>query len=303
MTSKPLVSVVIPTYHRSAVLVRAIESVLKQTYPNIEILVVDDNGEGSDEQIRSYNAVFPKYNERVIYLTHKENKGGSAARNTGWMHAKGDYITFLDDDDEIASNKIEKQVEILESLDSSWGACYTGYHKEKINGKIVRSKETISGNVYIRALMRTLYVGSGSNLLLRKSVVDDVQGYDIDFKRNQDIEFMARVAKSYKFAFIPEDLLTIHYDVRTYKANNVDDISKFYLEKFSDEINALPPNIKRKVLTVVSLERARFLSSNHMYAGAFRVLKANSVEILPLVKYICYLMNRYITNCSYGFDY
>lgn len=166
--NKPLVSIVIPTYSRPMYLERCIESVLGQTYCNIELIVVDDNNPNTNERLET-EKVMEKYtnNEKVCYLKHSHNKNGSAARNTGWKHSKGKYITFIDDDDEINNKKIEKQVECLENLDDTWGACYTGYKiiSEFEDDQI--STENRSGDCYIDALMRTMFMGSGSNLFLR----------------------------------------------------------------------------------------------------------------------------------------
>ena len=97
---KPLVSVIIPTYKRSKSLNRAIDSVLSQTYPNIEIIVVDDNGKGSKYQLETEKSL-EKYikTDKIKYIIHDVNRNGSAARNTGFKHSRGEYINFLDDDD------------------------------------------------------------------------------------------------------------------------------------------------------------------------------------------------------------
>ena len=127
--NSPLVSVIIPTYKRPDMIARAIDSVLNQTYKNIEIIVVDDNDPSFWER-KATAEVMNQYesNLKVTYIQHECNRNGSVARNTGWRHAKGMYITFLDDDDEISPRKIQVQVECLEKLDRAWGACYTAYH-------------------------------------------------------------------------------------------------------------------------------------------------------------------------------
>lgn len=183
-----LVSVVIPTYKRPIYLKRAIDSVLNQTYENVELIVVDDNNPDTPARLETED-LMAHYsdNPKVKYLKHDKNRNGSAARNTGWRAATGEYITYLDDDDEIAPEKIAKQVHCLEALDISWGACYTAYYVHKSNGGYQVSSEKRSGTLYVEALMRTLFMGSGSNLLLRKSVVDEIGGYDESFERNQDI--------------------------------------------------------------------------------------------------------------------
>ena len=94
------VSVIITTYKRADMLSRAINSVLNQTYKNIEVIVVDDNGNGSEYRLKT-EIIMNKYSQidNLKYIKHKENKNGSAARNTGIREATGDIICFLDDDD------------------------------------------------------------------------------------------------------------------------------------------------------------------------------------------------------------
>lgn len=118
----------IPTYSRPQYLKRCIESVLNQTYENIEIFIVDDNNPDTEFRFETEQVMNEYINNRnITYLKHEKNKNGSAARNTGWRQAKGKYITYIDDDDELSELKIQCQVECLEKLDDSWGACYTGY--------------------------------------------------------------------------------------------------------------------------------------------------------------------------------
>lgn len=127
MSNNPLVSIVIPTYGRPEYLKRCVNSVLSQTYDNVEIFIVDDNNPNTQSRFETEKvmACFES-NPKIKYIKHDKNRNGSAARNTGWRASSGKYITYLDDDDVIAPNKLQKQVECLEALDESWGACYTG---------------------------------------------------------------------------------------------------------------------------------------------------------------------------------
>lgn len=299
------VSVVIPTFKRPESLKRAITSVISQSYRDIEIIVVDDNGQNTEFQKQSSRVVSSFNNNRITYLVHDVNRGGSAARNTGWKFAKGELITFLDDDDEISPNKIQKQVDCLCAHDKTYGACYAAYHKLVSKNKIIKGTEKSEGDVYLQALMRTLYVGSGSNLLLRKEAVDEVGGYDESFSRNQDLEFMARVAEKYQFAYVSEDLLTIHYENKNKSElrTSVDEISEFYLSKFQERIDCLPILSRKKVLTVISLERARFLLQSKNIKSAIKILKSNEVGVIPIIRYILYMAHRYVSKTSYGFIY
>lgn len=108
------VSVIIPTYKRSEFLERAIESVLNQTYTNIEVLVIDDNDPSSsfrqetEKKMKAYSK-----NEKVSYIKNAKNLGGALARNEGIYSASGTYVTFLDDDDIYLPNKVSTQVEFM----------------------------------------------------------------------------------------------------------------------------------------------------------------------------------------------
>ena len=128
-----LVSVVITTYGRTDTLHRAIKSVLSQTYPNIEIIVVDDN---KDEQIRKevIKTVSSIDYSRVKLVLNAVNMGGALARNEGIRAAKGKYIAFLDDDDEYLPLKVEKQVEVFKKDETQKLAlvyCYCVQKKDK----------------------------------------------------------------------------------------------------------------------------------------------------------------------------
>lgn len=300
----PLVSVVIPTYNRPVFLQRCVNSVLSQSYPNIEIIVVDDNDPDTDAR-KETEKIMDAFicNHNVFYMKHDKNRNGSAARNTGWKASKGKYITFLDDDDEVAKNKIEKQVDCLESLDESWGMCYTGYKLIKEHGDNQKSCEKRYGNCYIDALMRTMFMGSGSNLLLRKNVVDEIGGYDESFIRNQDVEFLARACENYKLAYVDEILLTI-YQEGTRKKRSFEEIESYanhYLQKFQDRIDALDKKSRKKVISVISLERCRLAFVFGKRKEGLQVLKTNQVSVIIVIKYFFYLVRRYITHKSFGF--
>ena len=300
----PLVSVVIPTYSRPEFLQRCVNSVLNQSYSNIEVFVVDDNNPDTDARKETEKVIQTFMNNpKVTYLQHDKNRNGSVARNTGWKASNGKYITFLDDDDEIAKNKIEKQVSCLESLDESWGMCYTGYKLIKKHGDNQISSEKRCGYCYIDALMRTMFMGSGSNLLLRKSVVDEIGGYDESFVRNQDIEFLARACEKYKIAYVDEILLTIYQEEKRKKRSfeEIESYASHYLQKFKCRIDALDNKSRKKVISVISLERCRLAFVFGKRKEGLRILMINRVSPIIFIKYFFYLIRRYATHKSYGF--
>lgn len=298
---KDKVSVVIPTYKRPEMLERAIMSVKKQTYGNIEIIVVDDNGEGTKEQIET-KRIIEQFSD-VKYIVHAKNKGGSAARNSGWKVASGNYITFLDDDDEILEDKIFLQVKRLEELGDEYGACYTAYHIIMGNGTVQKSATTAEGDVYVQALARSFYVGSGSNLLVRMKWVDEISGYDEEFVRNQDIEFMARLFEKTRVAFVDKDLLRIHLEIRqfTRTLDFYENVTDFYLKKMNCRIEKLSQKERKYVLDTITLERARVANGLGNRKLAFSYIR--TVKVSRVIAYVAYLIKRVLTKKSYGFKW
>lgn len=116
------VSIVVPTYKRNKYIIRALDSILMQDYPDIEIIVVDDNGEGTEDQLATQDSL-NKYieNNQIRYIRNPINVGGAIARNNGIEQSTGEYITFLDDDDEYLPGKISIQVRAIE--ENGWDLC------------------------------------------------------------------------------------------------------------------------------------------------------------------------------------
>ena len=127
--NKPLVSAIITTHNRIELLKRAILSVKNQTYPNIEIIVVNYNSnDGTTEYLNKLSD--SSSNILHVYISPDESRGGNYARNQGINNAGGDYVAFLDDDDEWMPEKIEKQMELFQQ-DPLYGMVYCGRRIEK----------------------------------------------------------------------------------------------------------------------------------------------------------------------------
>lgn len=193
-----MVSVIIPTYKRAEFLTRAIDSVLNQTYRDIEVIIVDDNDSDSidREKIEKIMEQYKK-DERVKYIKHTKNKNGAAARNTGLKVCKGEYITFLDDDDFFLKNRIQSMVELLDS-ETDYNAAYSNVvfvEKNKIIDSYASCKE---GNLLYEMLIQDSFFKTGSNMFFRASAIKELNGFDERFQRHQDIEFMLRFFRKNK---------------------------------------------------------------------------------------------------------
>ena len=202
-----LVSVVMPTYKRSDKLIRAIESVLNQSYRKLELLLVNDN-EPLDDYSKQLKKKVEKYlvDERFHLIIQEKHINGAVARNVGIHQAKGQYIAFLDDDDWWELNKLEEQVKVLKNLDDTWGAVsckFTLYNEE---GKIIgRTRKYRDGYIYkdILALMSDVATGT---LLLRHEYLDTTRCFDEQLLRHQDLQLLVEFTSKYKLKEVDQYL-------------------------------------------------------------------------------------------------
>jgi glycosyltransferase involved in cell wall biosynthesis len=200
MNKNPLVSVIIPAYNVEKYIEEAINSVLSQTYLNIEIIVVDDGS--IDNTKRLVDHYLGK--NRIIYL-FQNNKGLSGARNTGIKVARGEYIALLDADDLFLPTKIEKQVSFMENnKDCDFCYCDVNFFIDGKPEKILKSHyKYYSGNIF-KYLIKGSFVNP-STLFFKKQTSDIFGVFDESFKRAEDLEYYLRVSLlGAKFCFVDE---------------------------------------------------------------------------------------------------
>jgi len=180
------ISVIIPTYNRPDYLPGAIETVRGQTHDSVEIIVVDD---GSEEDYAT--AVCEGYDEVDLYK-HTENRGLSAARNTGIKHAEGDYIAFLDDDDRWHQSKLHRQVQALEkNPDSGVASCLVcGITPEK---EVLRPELNRPSGDLTKELLRSNVIGTPSRVLIRSECLNDHK-FDEQLDTKQDWDLFLRIS-------------------------------------------------------------------------------------------------------------
>lgn len=191
-----LISVIIPTYKRPIKLLRALNSVLSQRHRKLEILVVNDDPHDTllFEMINELN------DNRIILLKNERTKGANGARNTGIIHAKGNFIAFLDDDDEWLNDTLETQLERLKPTDNNVGLVYGGYLLEK-GTKWVSNYYMREGDLFSDLITGVLSVGASSNIFIKKEIIPKVGLWDEELLRQQDLEFLVRVFKQYQVVF------------------------------------------------------------------------------------------------------
>lgn len=288
----PLVSVIIPSYGGGQYLARAVISVLMQTYQDVEVIVVDDNGVGTDAQIATESVMSNfKDNKRVKYVCHEINKNGSAARNTGANAARGKYLALLDDDDEYLPEKIERQVELLEQLDESYALVYCG-HETFVDGKSIGiTHKTKSGHLFYEVMKHDVIIGSTS-FLIRREAWDSIAGFDESFRRHQDWEFTARIAYLYKVC--ADDFVGFKRHIMKRNSPKNPDLSlqyrKHYLEKMQPYLNSLSKEQQRDVYLSNMMDVCVQYIKYKQFVGFFKLL----ISIKPGVYGISFLMKRFL---------
>jgi len=248
-----MVSVIITTYKRSPEIVkRAAKSVLNQSYKNIELLIIDDSPD-TYELRDSVRDMVHSLGESVCYIQHKKNMGACAARNTGLNVAKGEYIAFLDDDDEWLPEKIEKQLSVFKKNKNAaivYCGRYSYYVKEQ---KTVVQKTKFKNGYVFDSLILENFIGSTSFPLIRKSVIEKLGGFDINMKAAQDYEMWLRIAKEYEVDYIKEPLVRYYVhegDQITKNHRNKADALERLNELHIDYLEKHPKILSKRILRI-----------------------------------------------------
>ncbi|PSQ95843.1 MAG: glycosyl transferase family 2 [Bacteroidetes bacterium SW_9_63_38] len=202
----PLVSVIIPAYNAAAFLPRAVESVLDQTYSNVEVIVIDDGSTDETPQ------VMEPYDDPVRYL-QKENGGAASARNVGIREARGTYIGLLDADDEWVPEKLEQQVVLHQSNPELMWSYTNWLQVDQSTGKTICRADQVMDNQdgdVLRPLIGRLFIPPSTELFHKDvfekvGMHDEAEIYHIGVA--EDWEFSLRVAAQYSVGYIDRPLV------------------------------------------------------------------------------------------------
>lgn len=269
----PLVSVVIPNHNYAKYLRGSIDSVLQQTYSNIEVIVVDD---GSTDDSRK---IVESYGDAIVGI-FQENQGVSVSRNNGVAASNGDYIAFLDADDAWLPAKIEKQVELL-LADPSVGMAHAGLLEIDEHGAQfgVRT-DGMEGWVYAEMLRfgRPVILGGGSSILVRRSAFDAVAGFDTRLSTSADWDFGYSIAARFKVGFVAEPLVlyrqhnaNMHCNIRLMEHDSLIMLAKAF---DTDDKDVLA--IRRACYG----QRHKVLAGSYLYYGQYSGFVRNLVKSL-----------------------
>lgn len=266
----PLVSVIIPTYNRPAFLGETLDSVLGQTYKNIEIIVVDDGSPGSEieELIQEMQA-----KDNIKYYKISNSGKPSRPRNYGFAKSKGQYLAFLDDDDIWDATKIQKQVDVLEAnLDFGIAHCYCkvidehGTLTNEIIGKPKRTSDK-HGDVKMRMIGNwTLMMPTP---LIRRTVLEKVGLFDEEIASAEDVELYTRCSFHTKFFYINEGLAYYrsHGKNISGKRRKLHIYNQVHLKAIIDkelENNTISNKEHKQLLNMVIRAQIKYMSKNSL---------------------------------------
>jgi len=237
-----LVSVIIPCYNQGHFLGEAIESVLVQTHPHIEIIVVDD---GSTDNTAEVAAGYPG-----VQCIRQSNRGLSAARNTGMWHSGGDYLVFLDADDRLLPDAVEAGLSCLNAHPDC--AFVSGHHRYiKADGTLLREfpQEHIRGNHYL-SLLQGNYIGMHATVMYRRALLESIGGFNETLAACEDYELYLRMAR--KFPIHCQNKVVAEY-------------------RWHDDNMSLNPELMLKTALTVLRSQWRYVKRDKRYKKAYRV--------------------------------
>ncbi len=273
-----LISVYIPTHNRSEMLKRAVFSVIRQTYKNIEIIICDDGSSDNTEQV--VIELQEKY-KNIRYLKNDTPKGACAARNLGIFEAKGEYITGLDDDDEFSDNRLE---ELL-----SFFCLANGKYAFVCSGIEMREREVTSfGYTKPRAVNLDDLLSSnvvGNQVLTKTKYLQEIGGFDTTFPAWQDYDCWVRLCNRFGSGYRVGNVSYImHMEHEQQRISTSSKVKSGY-ERFISAHSVLMNARQRKSLYV------NFKLGQNEKFSFTEIIKFTSYKTLPLV-FKAYLKNR-----------
>lgn len=262
------VSVIIPTYKRPNNLYNALKSAAEQDYSDVEILVINDTGAGSEFNKEIKNTVeeirVKNFSRKIVYIEHQENRNGAAARNTGILNSTGEYICFLDDDDIYLPGRVSQAVSKLKETSYKFGAVYCGFLGwNSPENDLDRYKEGDLTKEILLLDYKQHYLHTNTATYKRDAVLT-LNGFDESYRRHQDLEFNIRFFEFYQVQSVKVPLVKLNPEPsnvsnKVYDVEMINLKSKF-LSQFDKLIDSLGEDTAKKVYEKHWEEVTKYLS-------------------------------------------
>lgn len=270
-----MISIIIPTYNREKTIFKSVESVINQTYKDIEIIIVDDNStDRTEEIVKSFE------DNRIKYIKLDRNLGACNARNIGINESRGEFIAFQDSDDIWKKNKLEKQIRFLEETNADIVACAFNF----ITKNSMEKKPSINiHEVNYIDIIRENFI-STQTILGKRQCFEEYK-FDIDMPRFQDWELIIRLCKKYNIFFQMDSLVDVYLQNDSISKNNKNAIKALNLiiEKNNDFFRD-----NKKMLSYYYRRMAEFSERDKENSIEFyiKALKIDPINIKNIAKFI-----------------
>ena len=237
LRGEPLVSAIVPTYNRANLVRRALDSVIKQSYSNLEIVVVDDASDDNTEEI-----INGMGSSQIRYIRHQTNQGGAATRNTGIEAAKGEYVAFLDSDDVWLQGKIETQLAAIQNEDSPDNiVSYTQFEIEQDKQIYIKPSR---GKNEKEAVADYMFLHEGeiqtSTMMLPRKLILETR-FRSELKKHQDLDLSLRLeASGAQFLLVEKVLTVLDNEERSDRISRISDykISLEWIREYENSISS-----------------------------------------------------------------
>ena len=234
-----LVSVIVPVFNREKLVGRSIDSIIAQTYPNIEVIAINDGStDGSLEILKKYADSHPGN----FLVVDQQNAGQVRARNNGIKQARGEYIAFLDSDDTWDPQKLAKQLPLFKG---NVGLVYCGIHEVDPDEKVINTipcEQGLRGNIYQQLLVKNRM--TGGTVVVSRIALETVGWFDESFQAAENWDLWIRIARLFQVEYVDEPLL----NYLKHSGNMSCDSGKMSCAAWDILQKHLPPSARKGVL-------------------------------------------------------
>ena len=263
------ISVIIPTYNRKKYIKRAIDSVIRQSYKPFEIIVIDD---GSTDG--TYELIKKSYSSSQISIEKQINNGVSSARNKGVKLANGDWIAFLDSDDEWFENKLELQVREIKKS-KTFMICHTNeiWIRNGIRVNQMKKHQKYGGFIFEKCLDMCRI--SPSSVMIRRCIFDEIGLFDEDLIICEDYDLWLRISSKYPVLYLDSMLIKKFGGHEDQLSKNINGIEQFRIQSLEKILKNLPLKhsyfnaAKNMVLKKLRIYRSGLIKRNKIKENAF----------------------------------
>ena len=290
--SKPLVSIIIPTYNRAHLIGETLDSILAQTYSNWECIIVDDSSTDKTAQVINN---YIENDKRFQFHNRPANrhKGANSCRNYGFELSKGEYVNWFDDDDIMLKDKLSLQIKALENSTNNFSICQALVFEGEIHNVLgFRHKKIVSENSLLDFIKHEIVFMTPSALIKSKFLTDSKLIFDEELQAAQEWEFFCRLLHydpNYHVTNLPLVLIRKHFSSISYNPSNAVDrkwhyylarkkIYNFMLHKQSED--------KKTILTYLQSYFSMYLKSVSFQKNSHRIWSVFFTSYVPFNSFL-----------------